>query len=108
AFIIPKQISRWNLDLKKAGFKKLFEDSSSERELSILGGGDIGFPLLLIVSVFFAYGFASSLIVAAFSLLGLISAYWIQLVFLKGNPMPALPPISLASLIGFLIVVYLA
>ena len=107
AFIIPKQITGWNLDLNKAGFKKLFEDSSSERELSILGGGDIGFPLLLIVSVFFAYGFASSLIVAAFSLLGLISAYWIQLVFLKGKPMPALPPISLVSLIGFLIV-YLA
>jgi len=104
AFIIPKQISRWNLDLNKAGFKKLFEDSSSERELSILGGGDIGFPLLLIVSVFFTYGFGSSLIVAAFSWLGLISAYWIQLVFLKGKPMPALPPISLASLIGFLIV----
>ncbi|MFC1906792.1 presenilin family intramembrane aspartyl protease [Chloroflexota bacterium] len=104
AFIIPKQISRWNLDLNKAGFKKLFEDSSSERELSILGGGDIGFPLLLVVSVFFAYGFANSLIVAAFSLLGLISAYWFQLVFLKGKPMPALPPISLVSLIGFLIV----
>ncbi len=104
AFIIPKQIAGWNLDLNKAGLKKLFEDSSSERELSILGGGDIGFPLLLTVSVFFAYGFASSLIVAVFSLLGLISAYWIQLVFLKGKPMPALPPISLASLIGFLIV----
>ena len=104
AFIIPRQISRWNLALNKADFKKLFEGSSSEREFSILGGGDIGFPLLLMVSVFFAYGFASSLIVAGFSLLGLISAYWIQLVFLKGKPMPALPPISFLSLIGFLIV----
>jgi len=107
AFIIPGQISRWNLALNKADFKKLFEGSSSEREFSILGGGDIGFPLLLMVSVFFAYGFASSLIVAGFSLLGLISAYWIQSVFLKGKPMPALPPISLLSLIGFLIVLFI-
>jgi len=107
AFTIPRQTSRWNLALNKADFKKLFEDSSSEREFSILGGGDIGFPLLLMVSVFFAYGFASSLIMAGFSLLGLISAYWIQTVFLKGQPMPALPPISLLSLIGFLIVLFI-
>ena len=104
AFIIPRRISTWNLDLKEGGLKKLFEDESAEREFSILGGGDIGFPLLLIVSVFFAYGFTSSLVVAAFSLIGLISAYCIQLFFLKGKPVPALPPISFASLIGFLIV----
>jgi len=81
----------------------LFTDKSGEREFSILGGGDIGFPLLLVVSVFFAYGFISSVIVAVFSLFGLIAAYWIQLVFLKGKPMPALPPIFFVSLIGFLI-----
>lgn len=104
AFVIPRRISNWNLNLKEVGFKKLFEDSSAERGFSILGGGDIGFPLLLLVSVFFAYGFTSSVIVAAFSLGGLISAYWIQLFFLKGKPMPALPPISLVSLVGFLIV----
>jgi len=61
---------------------------------------------MLVVSVFFAYGFASCVIVAAFSLLGLISAYLIQLFFLKGKPMPALPPITFVSLIGFLIVYF--
>lgn len=106
AFVIPKRISAWNLNLKESGFKKLFEDESAEREFSILGGGDIGFPLMLVVSVFFAYGFASCVIVAAFSLLGLISAYLIQLFFLKGKPMPALPPITFVSLIGFLIVYF--
>ncbi len=106
AFVIPKRISAWNLNLKESGFKKLFEDESAEREFSILGGGDIGFPLMLVVSVFFVYGFASCVIVAAFSLLGLISAYLIQLFFLKGKPMPALPPITFVSLIGFLIVYF--
>ncbi len=107
AFVIPRRISAWNLNLKEEGFKKLFEDGSGEREFSILGGGDIGFSLLLVVSVFFVYGFTSSVVVAAFSLLGLISAYLIQLFFLKGKPMPALPPITFVSLIGFLIVYFI-
>ncbi len=106
AFVIPKSVSAWNLNLNKAGFKKLFEDKSAEREFSILGGGDIGFPLLLLVSVYFVHGFTSSAVVAVFSLLGLISAYLIQLFLLKGKPMPALPPISFLSLIGFLIVYF--
>lgn len=106
AFVIPRRMSDWNMKLNQAGFSKLFEDSTAERDFSILGGGDIGFPLLLVVSVFFTYGLASSVIVAIFSLLGLITAYWIQRVFLKGKPTPALPPIFIASLIGFLIVYF--
>jgi len=103
AFIIPKGIPGWNTDLRKA---KLVEDKSTEREFSVLGGGDIGLPLMLIVSVFFNYGLGSSLIIAAFSLLGLISACSIQVLFLKGKPMPALPPISFLSLIGLLTVYF--
>ncbi|MFH1640039.1 MAG: presenilin family intramembrane aspartyl protease [Chloroflexota bacterium] len=104
AFIIPKKLSFWNLNLKAAGFRKLIEGTAAEREFSILGGGDIGFPLILTVSVFMVYGFSRALIVAVFSLVGLIAAYWIQLRFLKGKPMPALPPIFLTSLVGFLVV----
>lgn len=105
AFVLPVSMSNWNLNLKGLGFQKLFEDKT-EKEFSMLGGGDIGFPLLLTVAVFFNYGIAKAIIVGAFSLVGLIGAYWIQAVFLKGKPMPALPPISLASLIGFLLVSY--
>lgn len=107
AFVIPKKVSAWNLSLNEASFRKLLEDKSAEREFSILGGGDIGFPLLLVVSVFFVHGFTSSAVVAIFSLLGLISAYLIQLFLLKGKPMPALPPISFLSLIGLLIVYFI-
>jgi len=107
AFVIPRNISIWNLNLRKAGLKRLLEDKSGEREFSILGGGDIAFPLLLMVSVFFVYGFKSSIIVAAFSLLGLISTFMIHLFFFKGKPMPALPPITFTSLIGFLIVYFI-
>jgi len=100
AFVIPKTISGWNMDMRKA---RIFDDES-ERDFSVLGGGDIGFPLLLVVSVFFAHGFTRSLVVAGFSLLGLAAAYWVQRKLLKGKPTPALPPISLLSIIGYLII----
>jgi presenilin-like A22 family membrane protease len=103
AFVIPKSMAGWNLDLRRA---ELFEDRP-EREFSILGGGDVGFPLLLTVSVFFAYGFTRALVVAGFALLGLAAAYGVQRVLLKGRPTPALPPIAVLSGIGLLIV-YLA
>jgi presenilin-like A22 family membrane protease len=106
AFVIPKSISDWNLNLREVGFKKLLEEKAAEREFSILGGGDVGFPLLLTVSVFFVSGLGGALIVAASSLLGLISVYLIHLFLLKGKPMPALPPISFACLVGFLIVCF--
>jgi presenilin-like A22 family membrane protease len=104
AFIIPKTRNNWNLNLKTKGSQNIIEGEPSEKEYSILGGGDIGFPLILIVSVLVTYGFFSSLIIAVFSLAGLISAFVIQGLFLKGKPMPALPPIALASLIGLLII----
>jgi presenilin-like A22 family membrane protease len=72
---------------------------------SILGGGDIGFPLLLTSAVYFALGLNSALLVAIFSLAGLICAYLIQSYIIKGKPMPALPPIAVLSLIGLLLVI---
>jgi presenilin-like A22 family membrane protease len=102
AFIFPKNLSEWNADLRHVSLA----GESGEREFSVLGGGDIGFPLLLMVSVFFAGGLADAVIVAAFSLLGLLGAYGMQQLFLKGKPVPALPPISLASLAGFLLVYF--
>lgn len=107
AFILPKKLSDWNLNLKKSGFDELTKDKP-EREFSVLGGGDIGFPLMLLVSVFFGYGYIGSLIVAVFSLLGLVCAYLIQWFWLKGKPTPALPPIAGFSLIGLLIVTRIA
>ena len=106
AFVIPKTKSNWNQDLKSKNSLSIVEGEASERDYSILGGGDVGFPLILMVSISANYGFGSSLIVAAFSLIGLISAFVIQSLFLKGKPMPALPPIAVSSLIGLLLVLY--
>jgi presenilin-like A22 family membrane protease len=107
AFIFPKLMKDWKLKLSAVHFNDLKDKASSEREYAVLGGGDIGFPLMLAVAVFFKYDLAGAVVVGIFALAGLISAFLIQIYWLKGKPMPALPPIALLSLIGFLVVTYL-
>ena len=103
AFIIPKTLAEWRNPMKEPALTTIGNVTSGERRYSILGGGDIGFPLLLVSSVYFANGIKSYILTALFTLIGLIAAYWIQSRFLKGKPMPALPPIAVAALIGLLI-----
>jgi len=102
ALIIPKNYSEWNFNLKKR--EKIIEVNPAAREYSILGGGDIAFPCLLTASVYFAQGLKPAVIIAVFGLLGLVSVYAIQARFLKGKPMPALPPIAAFTLVGLLII----
>ena len=102
ALIIPKNYSEWNFNLKKR--EKIIEVNPAAREYSILGGGDIAFPCLLTASVYFAQGLKPAAIIAVLGLLGLVSVYAIQARFLKGKPMPALPPIAAFTLVGLLII----
>jgi len=102
ALIIPKNNSEWNFNLKKR--EKIIEVNPAEREYSILGGGDIAFPCVLTASVYFARGLAPAAIIAVLGLLGLVSVYAVQAIFLKGKPMPALPPIAAFTLVGLLII----
>jgi presenilin-like A22 family membrane protease len=104
AFIFPKKIRGWKLSLKSVSVGDLKSEEPAKREYSILGGGDIGFPLMLAVSVFFEAGLLSAGLVGVFALVGLMSAYLIQSLWLRDKAMPALPPITFFSLIGFLIV----
>jgi len=104
AVIIPKDYYGWSLNLKQTGVMDLLEAKSADRKYSILGGGDIAFPCLLTASVYFAQGLTPGIVIAVFGLLGLISAYSIQAIFLKGKPIPALPPIAAFTLVGLLII----
>ena len=106
AFILPRRIVDWNLSIRQIHISDLTKEQPDKREYSILGGGDIGFPLMLVASVFFDAGLVNAIIVSAFALFGLLSAFAIQLLVLKGKPMPALPPIAFACIIGFLIVTF--
>jgi presenilin-like A22 family membrane protease len=104
AFVFPEKAAYWNLDLKSKALDRLLEGTAAEKEFSILGGGDVGFPLVLMVSVLSAFGAGGAAIVAGFSLLGLLGAYGMQRFLLKGRPVPALPPITVASAVGMVIV----
>lgn len=106
AFIYPKKLRDWGLSLKTVRVRELVARPADEREYSVLGGGDIGFPLMLASSVYFVSGLYPAIMVGGFALVGLMSAFLIQLVWLKGKPMPALPPIAFFCLVGFLIAEY--
>jgi len=103
ALIIPRDYSQWNSNLRKHG-EKMIEINPAEREYSILGGGDIAFPCLLTASIYFTQGFKPAAIMAVLGLVGLVSVYAIQAIFLKGRPMPALPPIAAFTLVGLLVI----
>jgi presenilin-like A22 family membrane protease len=103
AFVFPRQVRDWRMRLRSVRVGDLKKEAPDKREYSVLGGGDIGFPLMLSVSVFFAADLVSAVLVGVFALAGVMVAFLIQLFWLRGRPMPALPPIAFLSLIGFLI-----
>lgn len=106
-FIFPKKLRDWTTGLQNVRVGELKDKESDEREYSVLGGGDIGFPLMLSVAVFFDTGLGDAILVGAFAFVGLMAAFLIQMLWLKGKPMPALPPIAGFSLIGFLLTILL-
>lgn len=103
AFVFPKKTSDLKLPLNNVQVGDLKKEAADKREHTILGGGDIGFPLMLSNSVYFAHGMNAAILTGAFGVVGLVGAFIIQRYWLKGKPMPALPPIAIMSLIGFLI-----
>lgn len=71
-------------------------------KFTVLGGGDIIFPLMFSVSML-ETGFFPALIVAIFSMLGLVASLIIFMLQKEKKPIPALPPIALFSIIGYII-----
>jgi presenilin-like A22 family membrane protease len=93
ALVVPPNFS---------GLRESLEKIKPGREFLILGGGDIVFPLLFCVALI-PQGLLTSFIVAVFSLLGLFAGFWFFVSQKTRQPIPALPPIALFSIIGFLI-----
>jgi presenilin-like A22 family membrane protease len=107
AFIFPRLTGDWRFKLQQVQFQELRKEEQQKREYVILGGGDIGFPLMLAASVYFATNLTRAILVGACAIIGLWGAFLIQKTWLKGKPMPALPPIAFMCLIGFVITIYL-
>jgi len=84
------------------GLRASLEEIKPGGKFLILGGGDIVFPLLLCVSLI-PFGILNSLIVAIFALMGLLVGFLFFLSQKVRQPIPALPPIALFSILGYLI-----
>ena len=85
-----------------ASFKQNLKQVKPGGKFMVLGGGDVIFPLLLCSSLV-SSGILNSLIVALFSLIGLLAGFLFFISQKQKKAIPALPPIALFSIIGYLI-----
>lgn len=90
------------VSLSLSDFSEKIEKVKPGGQFLILGGGDVAFPLLLAASLV-RESILSSLIVVGFSLLGLFLSFLLFSFQKVRAPIPALPPIALFSVIGYLI-----
>jgi len=103
--IVPEKISEFKASMTevekdKTSITKVPKLNKASR-FTILGGGDLALPLLLITSVAHQ-NIWRSIIVLVFALLGLILMHLI-FIKLKRQPIPALPPLAVFSILGYLI-----
>jgi presenilin-like A22 family membrane protease len=90
-----------------SGFlKSTREIKPGEGKFLVLGGGDVALPLIFSVSVL-GSGILKSFLIALFSLFGLIANFLFFIKQKERKPIPALPLISLFSIIGYFLVLIL-
>lgn len=87
---------------KVEGFKEHLDRAHPGEGFMMLGSGDFVFPVILASSAFALNSFAPWLVLG-FSLLGLLIMHLIFFSQKIRRPMPALPPLAVFSIIGFII-----
>ncbi len=90
-FIIPFSLKDFFADLRETEIRSRF---------FVLGGGDVLMPLIFAVS-FLQAGLASSLFIVFVAVIGLLFTFLLFMRFMR--PIPALPPLAFALLLGYLI-----
>lgn len=89
-------------------FMKLnnIEQAREKAKIFFIGGGDIGLPLLLVVSVYFHYDFYYALIIATLSVIGFIVTYLLFVSQKITRPIPALPSIIIFPILGYFLFLF--
>ena len=88
------------------GFISHLNEAHPGEGFMMLGTGDFVFPLIMAVSAY-AVSPAAAWMVFAFSLLGLLLMHLIFVFQKVRKPMPALPPLAVSAILGFVIYVIL-
>lgn len=96
-FVVPR---------KKRESMELPENLSEDKDFLVLGGGDIALPLLLAIGVA-QNSLVDGGIISLFSLLGLLAMHIIFNTQKESKPMPALPPIVLGAVLGYILILFL-
>lgn len=96
-FLIPV---RWR------DFFMLRDQAKVGQDFMILGSGDVGVPLLFIASTV-TTSLPGAVIIAAFSMLGLFVTHLLFVNQHDRQAMAALPPIATASILGYLVSLFL-
>lgn len=91
------------LPQKRKGWFESLENVWPGGEFMILGSGDIAMPLILVASIIPSSGLLDALIVMLASFVGLFLTFYLFISQKKRKPMAALPPIAVASIVGYLI-----
>ncbi len=89
------------------GLGARISEARSERGFFLLGTGDLVLPAALVSAAAFAGSPLAALAAGAGSLVGLTALLLLFSLQSEKRPMPALPPIATATIIGYLIGIYL-
>jgi len=95
ALVIPEKFSFWKADISGVDLKE-------KGKFLVLGTGDLALPIAFAVSVL-TEGIIASLVVIGATLIGVFLLHWLFTKQRKPQPMPALPPIAVCAIVGFLV-----
>jgi len=99
-FLFPWIEKKQEEKIKKLKMKKSKKKIKIKVNIAALGGGDIILPMLFACIVFLTYGLINALFVIFFSSLSLLM---LMIFGEKEKAYPALPPLTLGCLVGYLI-----
>ncbi|MFW6130809.1 MAG: presenilin family intramembrane aspartyl protease [Atribacterota bacterium] len=103
--IVPGKINQFRASMSDVEKNKIpvqrILKPGKRSQFMILGGGDLALPLLLISSVA-GQSIIQAIIVLIFAVFGLLVMHF-MFIKLKSKPMPALPPLAIFSILGYLV-----
>lgn len=103
AMIIPadfRHLLKKTSDVNK--IKSLSADANLQNAFVYLGGGDLAFPLILVVSSSLQIGLKTAIFTSVGALIGLAALNIIFMTQKERKPMAALPPLAVFTILGFL------
>ncbi|PJA93427.1 MAG: hypothetical protein CO132_02950 [Candidatus Kerfeldbacteria bacterium CG_4_9_14_3_um_filter_45_8] len=89
------------LTSKLKGWHGKLSDLELQNGITVVGGGDIAFPLFFALTILIFYGSAAFWIMCAATLVGVLLMHLLAVYPKTKRPIPGLPPLVLCSLVGY-------